>query len=272
MQKIQFYLVPNRIVVTTDRTGFNTEFRQVYQRKLKIYKGIDNAIQIDVRNSEQRKQDVAGTTATVKFFDAARKELFTAAATPIIGQPGQMEMTIASTDIAKIDPQQLMMAAFITESTVDSPLYIDGQFGLFGNVELLDGFNPAPNVTDTLNVFNFEFDAMAYFSEMGKFGTSLNEDTATSPVKSVTVEIYPNAGFNGDVIAYVTNDMSTANSVAWKQSTTFSIDASTHDPATNTFSITGEYRFIRFKFKKYIETTEPFFTLTGTLDKIIIRN
>lgn len=270
MQKIQFYLVPNRIVVTTDRTGFNTEFRQVYQRKLKIYKGIDNAIQIDVRNSEQRKQDVVGTTATVKFFDAARKELFTAAATPITDQPGQMEMVIAAADIENIDPQKLMMAAFITDSTVDSPLYIDGQFELFGNVELLDGFNPAPDVTDTLNVFNFEFDAMAYFSEMGRFGTALNEDINTA--RSVTIEIYPDAGFNGDVIAYVTNDMSTASSVTWKQSTTFSIDASTHIPTTNTFSITGEYRFIRFKFKKYIETAEPFFTLTGTLDKIIIRN
>jgi recombinational DNA repair protein RecT len=76
MQLVPRYLVNDRIIVVSNDAGFVTEFRPVYSRTIKVYKGIDNTIQLDVRNSEQRKQTVVGQTAVIKFFDADQKNLF----------------------------------------------------------------------------------------------------------------------------------------------------------------------------------------------------
>lgn len=267
MQKIQFYLVPNRITVTTDMAGFTTEFRQVYQRTIKLYKGIDNTIEIEVRDADQRRQDVVGKTITAKFFDADRRSLFEVTGEAILSKPGLMSLVVTANTIESIDPQHLTMAASLSDNSI---LYSDSQFGLGATVELLNGYNEAPDFTDELNVFNYEFDANAYFSDIGQFGRQINEDYATAPTRSITIEIYPQDGFNGDVIAYVTNQKSLAVGNKWKQVAAFTVDASAHIPTTNTFTITGDYRYVRFKYNKYTPVGSK--TLTGNLDKIVIRN
>lgn len=248
MQKVQFYLVPNKITVTTDRAGFTTEFTKVYQRKLKIYKGIDNTIQLDIRNSEQRKTDVATKTATIKFFDSDRKVLFEAAGTPITSQPGQMTMTISSTDIADVSPQKLLMAAYVTDTGVDSPLYIDGQFELFGNVELLDGYNEKQAVgtdIEELKIFNYEFDRKEYISEIGRFGTKLNDDIGGPR----TITVASTGVYQGDVIVEATQDMSTAFGTQWTNIGVWNIGTD----ATKDF--TGNWRFVRFRIPSERTTT-----------------
>jgi hypothetical protein len=277
MQKIQFYLVPNRITVTTDMAGFTTEFRQVYTRTIKLYKGIDNTIEFEIRNSDQRRQDVGGATITAMFFDFDRKKLFEvegAMAQDMSGNylVGTMSVVIPAETIAKIDPQQLGVAVKMTKNAVDYPLYSDSQFGLVATCDLLNGYNEAPDFTDVLTVFNYEFDANAYFSEIGQFGTRINEDYEDAPTRSITCEIYPKTGFNGDVMIYATANKSNAGDVKWTLMDTVAVNAATWDPVDDAVVVSGEYNYVRFKYKKYVEPVQPFHTLTGNLDKIIIRN
>jgi hypothetical protein len=252
MQKIQFYLVPNRITVTTDMAGFTTEFRQVYTRTIKLYKGISNTIEFEIRNSDQRRQDVSGATITAMFFDADRKKLFEV--TGSMAQDtngdyliGTMSVVIPAATIAKINPQQLGVAVKMTKNTVDYPLYADSQFGLVATCELLDGYNSAPDFIDQLNVFNYEFDANSYFSEIGQFGSGINEDYATAPTRSITCEIYPNTIFNGNVMIYATADKSNANDVKWTLVDTIAVNPDTWDPVDDAVVVTGDYRYIRFR-------------------------
>jgi hypothetical protein len=277
MQKIQFYLVPNRITVTTDMAGFTTEFRQVYTRTIKLYKGIDNTIEFEIRNSDQRRQDVGGATITAMFFDYDRKKLFEVAgemAQDMSGAylVGTMSVVIPAETIANIDPQQLGVAVKMTKNSVDYTLYADSQFGLVATCDLLNGYNAAPDFTDQLNVFNYEFDANAYFSEIGEFGTRINEDYNIAPTRSITCEIYPKTGFNGNVLIYATADKSNAGDVKWTLVDTVAINASAWDPIDDAVVVSGKYNYVRFKYKKYVEPVEPYRTLTGNLDKIIIRN
>lgn len=241
MQKIQFYLVPNIVKVTTDRVGFSTEFRQVYQRKLKLYKGIDNAIQLDVRNSEQRRQDVVGFTADVMFFDADHKKLFQVTATPIVSQPGQLSMTVPATVLANVSPQQLMMAARLVDSNdLERALYIDGQFELFGSVEILDGYNEklAPNTgIEDLTIFNYEFDSKEYVSEIGTFGTAINDDIGTAR----TITVASTGNYQGDIVVEATRDKSTAFGTQWTNIGVWNVGTD----ATKSF--TGDWRFVRFR-------------------------
>ena len=238
-------------MVTTDMAGFTTEFRQVYTRTIKLYKGINNTLEFEIRNSDQRREDVGGATITAMFFDYDRKKLFEIVGTPaqdanLAYLVGTMSVVIPAATIAKIDPQQLVVAVKMTKSAVDYPLYADSQFGVAATCELLDGYNAAPDFIDQLNVFNYEFDANTYFSEIGQFGTGINEDHATAPTRSITCEIYPNSGFNGNVLVYATADKSNAGDVQWTLVDTIAVDDATWNPVTDAVIVTGDYRYVRF--------------------------
>lgn len=242
MQKIQVYLVPNRIKVTTDVTGFATEFRQVYQRKLKLYKGIDNAIEFDVRDSDQRKQNVVGYSIIIKFFDDSHKNLFSVQGSPVLGKPGIMTATITAEDIDLIDPQMLKMAAYLRNDSEERLLYSDSQFDLFGKVEILNGYNEIGqpgDVIEELTVFNYEADSKEYVSEIGTFGSVINNDYSTHPTRSVTFEF--EGVYNGIIAVEATRDKSTAFGTNWETIGSWDTDID----STKTF--TGDYRFVRFR-------------------------
>lgn len=58
MQKIQSYLYPNRIILLADLAGFTVENKVVYARTVKIYQGVDNVIELDIQNADQKRIDL----------------------------------------------------------------------------------------------------------------------------------------------------------------------------------------------------------------------
>ena len=64
MQKISSYLYPNRIEVIAnvalDPDTCPVEWKIVYQKPIKIYKGVDNVIELEVKNSDQKRIDLFG--------------------------------------------------------------------------------------------------------------------------------------------------------------------------------------------------------------------
>ena len=76
MQKIQSYLYPNRIIVTIDLAGFTTEYKNVYQRNVKIYKGISNVIEFDFKNADQKRIDLTTLTSiSLNIMDSEGNKL-----------------------------------------------------------------------------------------------------------------------------------------------------------------------------------------------------
>lgn len=241
MQKVQFYLVPNRITVTTDMAGFTTEYRQVYQRTIKLHKGIDNTIQLEIKNSDQRRQDVVGNTVVVKFFDAERSNLFSVTGTAIIGKPGLMSVTITEADLEKLDAQMLTAAAYLVNDDVNHILYSDSQFDVLAHVEILNAYNAAPDLVDELTVFNYEFDRKQFISEIANFGNRHNEDYATAPNRNMTVEMY--GTYAGIIEVEATKDKSTAFGTTWTKID----DWDTRIATTKVISETEPWRYVRFK-------------------------
>jgi hypothetical protein len=54
MQLIYRYLVNNKVLLTADLAGEITEYKSVYQRNIKIYRGIDNLITFQINNADQK--------------------------------------------------------------------------------------------------------------------------------------------------------------------------------------------------------------------------
>jgi len=60
MQSISRYLVSNNNTVVIDWIlSDEREYRKVYQRDLKVYRGIDNDIQFVVKNADQKPVDIS---------------------------------------------------------------------------------------------------------------------------------------------------------------------------------------------------------------------
>ena len=62
MQKIQSYLYPNRVRLLADLAGFTTENKVVYARTIKLFNGIDNVIEFDIQNADQKRIDLSELT------------------------------------------------------------------------------------------------------------------------------------------------------------------------------------------------------------------
>ena len=238
MQKISFYLVPNRIKVTTDVAGFNTELRQVYQRKIKLYKGIDNTIEFEVKNADNRKDNVNGYEVVVKFFDALRKNVFTVTGLPIAGKPGLMSIVVTADLIDKLDPQILTLVAFLRNESGEKMLYSDADFNLSLNAEVFDGYNEPVEFVEELTVFSWQFDRKRFVSEIGNFGTTINDDYSTAPQRAMSVS------FEGDyediIEVYATKDKSTDPTGRWVRLEDWNVT----DEPTKTYE--GDYRYVRF--------------------------
>ena len=69
MQLVPRYLVKNKINIISDDAGLLTEYRPVYQRTIKISRGINNVIQFKLLNADQKPVTVTQTPVFVVFDD-----------------------------------------------------------------------------------------------------------------------------------------------------------------------------------------------------------
>ena len=161
MQKIQVYLYPNRITVLTnlDENSSNTEWRIVYQRQVKIYKGIDNVIEIEVKNNDQKRIEIGISQIKLVLMDQSRHAIntYTAQSLEDSTQVGIARITIPATDLENLDPQFLKFAVYQVNATFQNILtYTDSQYGAIGTIQLLDGINAITTNTRKYNRWTTE--------------------------------------------------------------------------------------------------------------------
>jgi hypothetical protein len=74
MQQIQSYLYPNTLVVQfQDPTIFAPRNRNVYSRPITVYQGIDNPIQVVVKNQDQKPVNLTGYNVQLNIEDPVHK-------------------------------------------------------------------------------------------------------------------------------------------------------------------------------------------------------
>ena len=76
MQKVQSYLYPNRTILIADLAGFDVENTVVYAKTIKIYNGVDNVIEFDIQNADQKRIDLSTlSNLQMNVFDQGNKAL-----------------------------------------------------------------------------------------------------------------------------------------------------------------------------------------------------
>jgi len=251
MQKIQSYLYTNRIQLLADVAGFTTEYTNVYQKTVKIYSGVDNVLEFDIKNADQKRIDLSTLSSIeLNVMDATGTALPSSpyTITPTATK-GIATVTIPDIDLETYPTQFFKYSVTAIKSGYTVPLYADSRFGVAGTMELISNAMPTFREDRVYNTFTGEID----FS-----GNVLHRSSAipakfyeTVATENLTFQVSISSGFLGKIYLEGTTDM-TVSVNSWlnaSQTTIFdNISSNVKTSAISTVTITmpvGSYNYFR---------------------------
>jgi len=190
MQKIQSYLYPNRVILIADLAGFTVENTIVYAKTVKIYNGIDNTIQFDIQNADQKRLDLTQyENLCITVMDAAGNELETSPYYMTnLSIQGLATVTIPQTDLEGLDDQYLTYSVSAVDTNGNDILfYTDSKFNAAGTIQLIG--NAFPKFRDEIIYDRFQ-------GEINFMGNVINH---TSAIPCKFYEATPTTVMNFDV-------------------------------------------------------------------------
>jgi hypothetical protein len=165
MITVKAYLYPNTAEVQVfDPAIFTTRNRQVYSRPIKVYQGVDNPIQVIIRNQDQKRVDLTGSSVTASIQDPTNQ--LTVKSYPVLFganvggniQLGQGSFTFDANTINGLEQRfyKLAFSTTVTSTDVTRPVYIDDNYGVPLDLEVLPAYYanstpPAQSDTYTLD-------------------------------------------------------------------------------------------------------------------------
>jgi len=144
MITVKAYLYPNTAEVQVfDPTIFTTRNRQVYSRPIKVYQGIDNPVQVIVRNQDQKSVDLTGSSVTASIQDPTNQVTIKSYSVTWANiQLGQGNFTLDANTINSLENRfyKLAFSTTVTSSDTTSPVYIDDNYGVPLDLEVLPAY------------------------------------------------------------------------------------------------------------------------------------
>ena len=275
MQFNPVYLYVNKLdVFTTPTDTWSTErYRRVYNRNLKIFRGVDNRIDIQVRNSDQKASNIAGSTLVFNLVSQDTKDLVLQKDfTGMDLATGKVTIIVTADELLDLDigfynysiVKEVRSTVDSTDYVVNSkmPLYMDSQYATVGTLEITgDVYGGVANslVVDTFNYTN-PFTQGA--TEPFPFYTSAIIDAApnTSPAYPIHTFQFYSTNYTGTVEIQASLESQGATPRDTKFSTVATVDLANEKYK----NVTGKYNWFRIK---HI----PALNNTGTVDKILYR-
>ena len=210
MQKVQSYLYPNRVILLADLAGFNVENTIVYARTVKLYKGVDNVIEFDIQNADQKRLDLVTSSPVtgirMNVMDQSGNALPNS---PYVVTPtsikGVASTIIPSTDLTGINHQSLRYSVTATDTNGNHiPLYNDSRFSAVGTMEVVESATPVTKPSRVYDEFAGEINFKGnVINHSPAIATKFYEAVATT---TMSFDIYLN-NFVGQLYLEGTEDM-----------------------------------------------------------------
>lgn len=266
MQKISSYLYSNRVVVNLDLASSPLEWRIVYQKKLKIYKGFENVIELDIKNTDQKRIDVSDKSLKCVLMDTFGQEVYTA---DIVHSdtPGLATFSVPADSVEILNPQFLRYTVYIlNDDYTKSIVYGDTQFGATGTIELLGSAIPQTLLPQVIKTFLPLHDTVSgiptYYSECVEINPP--NDIVVDP--ELTLEFHLSS-LEGDVSIEFAKDPVVSTATLWTTVETFAVTTST-TILSNVYGVLDgfdhEAGWLRIS---YVRATNN----TGKIDKVLVR-
>lgn len=269
MQLISVYLYPNKIDVFTNSiaASWKTErYRQVYQRNLKIYRGADNDIDIHVKSSDQKSQDITGHDLVFNIIGKDTQELILQKDCTVRSlTQGKVTVTITADELLDLQPgfyqysvtKEVRSDVDSTEHTVSSRevLYLDSQYGTNGTLEVHGSV--LGEVKSSLVIKAFREDIVQEGDTPTSYYSSIiNADPNLSTPSTIHTFRFYMTDYNGEVVIQGSQSEG-ANPHIWEDLSTYEVV----DSDLSYSNVIGKYYWFRIKHTP----------TSGTLDKILYR-
>jgi hypothetical protein len=167
MQNLPIYLYPNTLDVILDLDATVRGVNQVmYQRELKIQKGIKNQVRIQFKNSDQKKVSISNTqTFVFSMFDAINQRLIIEKDLEVLeestGTKGIALLTLNESDTLDLTKSSYQFSVKMqdTDGTY-LPTYANTYYGMSGIVHISEDvfpvLQPSQSVSDFQKSYNSE--------------------------------------------------------------------------------------------------------------------
>ena len=150
MQLISVYLYPNlHDIYFNINSEWPTErYQRVYAKNIKIYRGMDNRLDFQVRNSDQKKQDISNLTPVLVIINREDQGKVLEKDLDYLNDDattGRVFGTITEFDLQEFEPGLYQYSVFFeTRTTVGAnytvsqrkPAFVDSQYGAVGTLEV----------------------------------------------------------------------------------------------------------------------------------------
>lgn len=273
MQFNSVYLYSNKLdVFTNPLDSWTTErYRRVYNRNLKLFRSVDNRIDIQVRNSDQKTSNITGSVLVFNLVTRDTQDLilqkdFTA----MDLASGKVIISLTAQELLDID------AGFYSYSiikevreTVDStdyrvtsriPMYMDSQYDAIGTIEVLDDIMGTAEPSTVINKFNYTNPFTVGDENPSYFISSIVD---TNPLISTgnalhTFQFY-SSNYRGTVTVQGSLDDQGGTPSRW-------VDITTVDLTTERYkNVVGKYNWFRIKHVPTLSTRTATFTIAQTM-------
>jgi len=171
-----FIYTQRQIVVLL--TGFSPRsYMPVYAKPLTLHKGVDNQIQFQFLNQEQKPVDITGKLITCRIINNdGTAVLLEKALTVQLALTGIASLYVTPTDLENIDAQKCYYSLEIPVSEFDFPVFVDQNAGARGDLNIVNSVLPSfvPSMPVSIptgqpfpsNNSNYQSTANTYFSSV----------------------------------------------------------------------------------------------------------
>ena len=242
------YYIPRQLVVVNSGSSFGS-YQNVYSKNLKIHKGVDNKLQFQFINQEQKPVDITGKTITCKILSYDGTTVLLQKSLDLVyAATGIAELIVNSKESLLIDSTLCFYTLTLPAGAFDFPVFVDDSSGGRGVIDVVDSVNP-------------KFIASVSLAK--------NAPVNIANVLNYTSSTYVSDGYSKTTVQAVienyTGNIKVSGSVSGEESEWYTINETTktytNSTATEFFVITGIHPFLRLDFA----------STTGNVQKILVR-
>ena len=258
MQLNSVYLYYNKLDVFTSLsdTWLTERYRRVYNRNLKIFRGVDNRIDIQVRNTDQKTVNITGSTLVFNLIAKDSKDLVLQKDTTAMDlDSGKVTVTLTADELLDLTVgfydfsivKEIRNTTDSTEYIVTSrmPMYSDSQYDVLGTLEITGdvyGDLEKSLVIDTFNYINpvtqGEVLPPAWFVSQ-----IIDAKPTTRSARSVYTFQFYSTNYDGSVVIQGSLDLQggSPREMNWSDITSVNLAYESYK------NVTGKYNWFRIK-------------------------
>lgn len=256
MQLIKTYLYPNRVDAFTNAfSEWPTErYRRVYNRNLKIYRGVDNKIDIQVKNSDEKHQNITGSTLVFSLVNPNSGELILQKDCILQSTlTGKVYITLFESEMNTIESGMYQYSLHSEVRTaIDNdnyvvqskkPLYIDTQYGVPATMEIVGDVFGEPMDSVVVEEFRERINYENLETPSIFFSSIIEARSRFSIPQSVHSFQFNLTNFYGTLVIQASQDEGASPNI-W-------FDVATIESANQNIlykNVTGKYNWFRIKY------------------------